>query len=112
LPWIIVLAPLIIPILFIALAIYLLPPIPRFVWFILAGLALVALAYSQNGRIIEWIDRVPWLRKNRKRLARSMRPIGVTMILGSLGALISQLNLRVFSRLYLRSGSLRPPSGT
>ena len=56
LPWIIVLAPVVVQLVILAVINYLLPPIPRSVWFILIGLALIALAFSQNGRIIEWID--------------------------------------------------------
>lgn len=112
LPWIIVLAPVVVSFALMALVIYLLPPLPRSVWVILGILVVTALAYSQNGRIIDWVDRVPWLKKNRKRLAKAMQPMGVTMILGAIGAAISQLNLQVFNRLYLRAGRVRQASKT
>ena len=107
LPWIIMLLPSVIPVGSSALLIYLLPPIPNSAW-ILLGLALVTIvALVQNARIVQWLDQVAWIRRNRSRLVTALKPIGITMLLGAVGALTSWVNLRIFNRLFLRYGRLR-----
>ncbi len=106
LPWVIVLAPLIVPVIAVGLVIYLLPPLPWWVWAGVAVLLLSALAYTQNAQIIALIDRVPTLRRWRRRLATLMLPFGVPALAGLAGAAATWLHLRIFDRLYLRYGKL------
>jgi len=107
LPWIIVILPTLIPIGLSVLLIYLLPPIPTAAWVVLALLVLTAVAFIQNARIIEWLDQIEWVRHLRRRLATALKPIGITMVVGMIGALASWINLRIFNRLFLRYGRLR-----
>jgi NTE family protein len=107
LPWLVIVLISMIPVGFSALLIYLLPPIPTAAWVVLGLLALSAVAFIQNARIIEWLDQVEWIRQARRRLATALKPIGTTMVLGAIGALASWFNLRVFNRLFLRYGRLR-----
>jgi predicted acylesterase/phospholipase RssA len=106
LPWVIIILPLLIPIGFSFLLIYLLPPIPTSAWVVLGLLVLTAVAYVQNARIIEWLDQIAWVRRARMRLAGLLAPVGFTMVLGAIGAVASWINLRVFNRLFLRYGRL------
>lgn len=106
LPWLIAIVPTLIPISFSILLIYFLPPIPTSAWVVL-GLMLISLvAYTQNARIIAWLDQVESFKRARQKLAIALRPIGITMLLGMTGALVSQINLRVFNTLFLRYGRL------
>jgi NTE family protein len=107
LPWLVIVLISMIPVGLSALLIYLLPPIPTAAWVVLGLLALSAVAFIQNARIIEWLDQVEWIRQARRRLATALKPIGTTMVLGAIGALASWFNLRVFNRLFLRYGRLR-----
>lgn len=107
LPWLIMVVPSTIPVGSAVLLIYLLPPIPTAAWVVLGLLALTAVAFVQNARIIEWLDQMEWARKSRRKLAAALRPIGTTMVLGGIGALASWINLRIFNRLFLRYGRLR-----
>ncbi len=106
-PWLVILLLSLIPVSVIALVIYLLPPIPTSAWVILGGIALTAVAFIQNARIIEWLDQVEWVRRGRRRLAKALRPVGANMLLGTLGALSSWINLNIFNRLFLRYGRMR-----
>ena len=107
LPWLVIVLVSMIPVGLSALLIYLLPPIPTAAWVVLGLLALSAIAFIQNARIIEWLDQVQWIRQSRRRLAIALKPIGTTMVLGAIGALASWFNLRIFNRLFLRYGRLR-----
>lgn len=111
LPWAIVILPTLIPIGLSALLIYLLPPIPTAAWVVLGLLVLTAVAFVQNARIIEWLDQIEWVRRLRRRLAIALKPIGITMVVGMIGALASWINLQVFNRLFLRYGRLRDGRG-
>jgi len=106
-PWLVILLLSLVPVSVIALVIYLLPPIPTSAWVVLGGIALTAVAFIQNARIIEWLDQVEWVRRGRRRLARALRPVGANMLLGALGALSSWINLNIFNRLFLRYGRMR-----
>jgi NTE family protein len=106
LPWVIIGLLSLIPIALSALLIYLLPPVPTAAWIILVLLILIAIAFVQNARIIEWLDQVEWVRRWRRRLATALRPIGATTVLGAVGALASWFNLRIFNPLFLRYGKL------
>lgn len=107
LPYVIILLPMLIPLTFFFVLIYFLPPIPVSAWLILGGLAIIGVAFSQNARIIELLDQVPLLRRWRQRLATAMKPLGVTVMLGMVGAGLSVVTLKVFNRLYLRYGKLK-----
>ncbi|MCB1854707.1 MAG: patatin-like phospholipase family protein [Pseudomonadales bacterium] len=109
-PWVVIALLSLIPLGLLALFIYLLPPIPRSAWLVLGVIALTAVAFIQNTRIVEWLDQVQWLRPVRRKLANTLRPVGATMLLGALGALSSWINLRIFNRLFLRYGRLRDQS--
>ncbi|MDG2045633.1 MAG: patatin-like phospholipase family protein [Halioglobus sp.] len=106
LPYVIILLPMLIPIAFMVTLIYFLPPIPISAWLILGGFVITGVAFSQNARITEKMDRVPMFRRWRKRLAVAMKPLGITVILGIIGAGISLVILKVFNRLFLRYGKL------
>ncbi len=106
LPYLIILLPMLIPIAFMFTLIYFLPPIPISAWLILGGLAITGVAFSQNARITEKMDQVPVFRRWRRRLAIVMKPLGITVILGMIGAGASLITLKVFNRLFLRYGKL------
>jgi predicted acylesterase/phospholipase RssA len=110
LPWLIVIAPLLLPVALIVVGFYLLPPLPGWLWGVVALLALSLLAYSQNSRIVRWMDSIDWLRRARARLAHSMAPLGVSSLIGLGGAIVTAIHLRIFDRLFLRYGRL--PSAT
>lgn len=84
----------------------LLPPLPPWVWGALGVVALSLVAYSQNARIIQLLDRIPPFRRSRRRLARALTPLGVPMLLGLLGAVITWVHLNVFDRLFLWYGAV------
>jgi NTE family protein len=106
LPYVIILLPMLIPIAFLFALIYFLPPIPISAWLILGGLVITGIAFSQNARITEKMDQVPVFRRWRKRLAIAMKPLGITVILGMIGAGVSSVTLKVFNRLFLQYGKL------
>jgi hypothetical protein len=106
LPYVIILLPMLIPIAFLFALIYFLPPIPISAWLILGGLVITGIAFSQNARITEKMDQVPVFRRWRKRLAIAMKPLGITVILGMIGAGVSSVALKVFNRLFLQYGKL------
>ncbi len=111
LPYLIALTPLFLQIALIALALYLLPPlppVPPLVWVLLAVIVLSIVAYSQNARINQFIDRVPRLRLLRGRLAIAMRPLGIPALAGLTAAVFAWIQLRIFDRLFLRYGRLNP----
>jgi len=66
----------------------------------------IDIAFSQNARIIEKLDQFPAFTRFRRRLAVIMRPLGMTVMLGMLGAGVCRVNLRVFNRLFLKYGRL------
>ena len=106
LPYLILVIPMIIPVALLGLLIYMLPPVPLEVWVVLALLGLIGIAFSQNARIIEKLDQFPAFTRFRRRLAVIMRPLGMTVMLGMLGAGVCRVNLRVFNRLFLKYGRL------
>ena len=106
LPWVIAIAPTLIPLAFAVLLIYLLPPIPVAAWVVLGVMAIVAVALAQNARIVGWLDQIESFRRARLRLAAALRPVGITMMLGWVGALASWINLRIFNPLFLKYGRL------
>lgn len=111
LPYVILLAPVALPVLALLGLLWLLPPLPWWVW---AGVALVALsgvAYSQNARINQWIDRVPLLARWRRRLGAVLAPVGVPALIGLITATVVQIHLRIFDRLFLYYGGLDTARG-
>ncbi|MEE4379395.1 MAG: patatin-like phospholipase family protein [Candidatus Competibacteraceae bacterium] len=72
----------------------------------LALLVLSGLAYSQNARINIWLDRFDLIRRNRRRLALAMTPLGIPTVVGMVGAVVTHLHLHIFDRLFLRYGRL------
>jgi len=103
LPYVIVLAALMVPIGAVAFVLSLLP------WWVSGLLALGLLsiaAYSQNGRINQYLDRVEWWRRARRRLARAMMPLGIPTLLGLSVAVATWVHLNVFDRLFLRYGRI------
>ena len=106
LPYVIILLPMLIPVAFTFALIYFLPPIPVSAWLILGGLVITGIAFSQNARITEKLDQVPVFRRWRKRLAVAMKPLGITVILGMIGAGVTSVSLKVFNRLFLDYGRL------
>jgi predicted acylesterase/phospholipase RssA len=107
LPWVIVFLANLIPIFLSALLIYLLPPIPTSAWVILGLIVLSAVAYVQNARIIDWLDQVTWFKRARNWLAAALKPVGITVILGMIGAAATWINLRILNRLFLRYGAVK-----
>lgn len=107
LPYVVVIAPLMIPVALFALLIYLLPPIPTPAWVVLGAIVLVGVAFSQNARILELLDQVEAFRRFRVRLAVALRPLGVTVIMGAVAAAACRLYLNVFNRMFLRYGRLQ-----
>lgn len=105
LPYAIIVLPLIIPAVLLGVLIYFMPPVPTQAWVVLVAVAIVGITFSQNARIVERLDQVPVLKRFRKRLAIVMRPLGVTVVLGMLGAGITRVNLRVFHPLFLKYGA-------
>ncbi|MCB1708787.1 MAG: patatin-like phospholipase family protein [Halioglobus sp.] len=110
-PWIIVFLVNLIPVGSVLLLIYLLPPIPTSAWVVLGLLVLSAVAYVQNARIIEWVDQVDWLKRARYGLAAALKPVGVTVMLGMVGALATWVNLRILNRLFLSYGAVKRGDG-
>ncbi len=106
LPWLIVIVPALLPLFLAVMVFHLLPPLPGWLWGVLALLALSGLAYGQNPRIVRWMDSVDWLRSARARLARWMAPLGVSSLIGLGGSILTGIHLRVFDRLFLYYGRL------
>ncbi len=107
LPWVIAILPTLIPLSATIVAIYLLPPIPTPAWVVIGLMALTAITYMQNARIVAWLDQVEVFKRVRKKLGKVLEPLGITMILGLIGAMASWVNLRIFNPLFLRYGRLR-----
>jgi NTE family protein len=107
LPWIIAILPTLFPVALGFLLIYFLPPIPTSAWVVLGLLLVTALAFSQNARIIGWLDQVDGFKRARRKLATALRPLGVTTLLGLSAALTSWIYLKVFNTLFLHYGRLK-----
>lgn len=110
LPYLIIILPMIIPIMFLGILLYFMPPIPTQAWVVLIAIAIIGITFSQNARIVERLDQVPAIKRFRRRMAVVMRPLGVTVALGMIGAGITWVNLRVFHPLFLKYGSHRKPA--
>ncbi len=101
LPYTIVIAALLVPV---GTVVFVLSLFPWWVSGLLALGLLSIVAYSQNARINQYIDRVERLRRARRRLARAMTPLGIPTLLGSIGAVVTWVHLSIFDRLFLRYG--------
>ena len=102
-PYAIVLAALMVPVGAVAFVLSLLP------WWVSGLLALSLLsmvAYSQNARINQYLERVEWLRRARRRLARVMAPLGIPTLLGLSVAAVTWVHLNLFDRLFLHYGRI------
>ena len=78
-------------------------------WWVSGLLALGLLsvvAYSQNARINQYLNRVERWRRARRRLARAMTPLGIPTLLGLIVAVASRLYLSIFDRLFLHYGRI------
>ncbi len=107
LPYAIVLAALVAPAGVVAFVLSLLP------WWVSGLLALGLLssvAYSQNTRINQYLNRVERLRRARRRLAKAMAPLGIPTLLGLLVAGTTRVYLSIFDRLFLHYGRIERPS--
>jgi hypothetical protein len=67
---------------------------------------LSSVAYSQNARINQYLNRVERLRRARRWLARAMAPLGIPTLLGLIVAVASRLYLSIFDRLFLHYGRI------
>jgi NTE family protein len=102
-PFAIVLAALMVPVSAVAFVLSLLP------WWVSGLLALGLLsvvAYSQNARINQYLNRVERWRRARRRLARAMTPLGIPTLLGLSVAVGTWVHLNIFDRLFLRYGGI------
>jgi NTE family protein len=112
-PYVIICAPLLLPVGLSALILYLLPPIPSVAWVLLGLVALSILVYSKNASISRMIDRVPVLQRLRRRLNKTLAPLGVPALIGLVSSIVAWIQLRIFNRLFLHYGRLdggaRPP---
>ncbi len=104
-PYAIVLAALLIPV---SIIVFVLSLFPWWVSGLLALGLLSIVAYSQNARINQYIDRVERLRRARRRLARAMTPLGIPVLLGAIGAVVTWVHLTIFDRLFLCYGRVQP----
>jgi hypothetical protein len=78
-------------------------------WWVSGLLALGLLsvvAYSQNARINQYLNRVERWRRARRRLARAMTPLGIPTLLGLSVAVGTWVHLNIFDRLFLRYGGI------
>jgi len=103
LPYVIVLAALMVPLSAGAFVLSFLP------WWVsaLLGLGLLSsIAYSQNARINQYLNRVERLRRARRRLAKAMAPLGIPTLLGLSVAVAAQVYLNIFDRLFLHYGRI------
>jgi NTE family protein len=73
---------------------------------LLALVPLSVMAYSQNARINHYIDKVEWLCRARRRLARAMTPLGIPALIGLAVAVVTWVHLNIFDRLFLRYGRI------
>ena len=103
LPYVIVLAALMVPLSAGAFVLSFLP------WWVsaLLGLGLLSsVAYSQNARINQYLNRVERLRRVRRRLAKAMAPLGIPTLLGLSVATAARVYLSIFDRLFLHYGRI------
>ena len=103
LPYVIVLAALMVPLSAGAFVLSFLP------WWVsaLLGLGLLSsVAYSQNARINQYLNRVERLRRARRRLAKAMAPLGIPTLLGLSVAVAARVYLNIFDRLFLHYGRI------
>ncbi len=104
LPYIIVLAALMAPV---GVGIFALSFLPWWVSALLGLGLLSSVAYSQNTRINQYLNRVERLRRARRRLAKAMAPLGIPTLLGLIVAATSRVYLSIFDRLFLHYGRIR-----
>jgi hypothetical protein len=102
-PYAIVLAALMVPV---GAAAFVLALLPWWVSGLLALGLLSIVAYSQNARVNQYLDRVERWRRVRRRLARAMTPLGIPTLLGSSVAVATWVHLNLFDRLFLRYGRI------
>ncbi|MCP5420359.1 MAG: patatin-like phospholipase family protein [Gammaproteobacteria bacterium] len=108
LPYLIVLSALFPPVLILlAVGMYGLYLLPKWASILVAVVLLSLIAYSQNSRINQWLDRLPWYRRTRQRLVVALVPLGIPVLLGILVALVARIQLNVFDRLFLKYGRFR-----
>ena len=105
LPYVIVLAALMAPV---SVGIFALSFLPWWVSALLGLGLLSSVAYSQNTRINQYLNRVERLRRARRRLAKAMAPLGIPTLLGLIVAAASRVYLSIFDRLFLHYGRIRP----
>lgn len=105
LPYVIVLAALMAPV---SVGIFALSFLPWWVSALLGLGLLSSVAYSQNTRINQYLNRVERLRRARRRLAKAMAPLGIPTLLGLIVAATSRVYLSIFDRLFLHYGRIRP----
>jgi len=103
LPYVIVLAALLVPA---GAGVFVLSLLPWWVSGLLALGLLSSVAYSQNARINQYLNRVERLRRARRWLARAMAPLGIPTLLGLIVAVASRLYLSIFDRLFLHYGRI------
>jgi NTE family protein len=104
-PYVIVITALLFPVSITVFILYLiLSRLPLWATGLLALVPLSVVAYSQNARINQYIDKVEWLRRARSRLARAMAPLGIPALIGLAGAVVTWVHLNIFDRLFLRYG--------
>ena len=102
-PYAIVLAALMVPV---GVGAFVLSLLPWWVSGLLALGLLSIVAYSQNARINQCLDRVERLRRARRRLAKAMTPLGIPTLLGLSVAAATWVHLNLFDRLFLRYGRI------
>jgi NTE family protein len=102
-PYAIVFTALLLPVSVTVFVLSLLPPL-------ILGLLTLALlsivAYSQNTRINQLIDKVAALRRGRERLARALTPLGIPALIGLTAAVVAWIHLNIFDKLFLRYGRI------
>jgi hypothetical protein len=103
LPYLIVLAALTAPA---GAGVFVLSLLPWWVSGLLVLGLLSSVAYSQNARINQYLNRVERLRRARRRLAKAMAPLGIPTFLGLIVAVASRLYLGIFDRLFLYYGRI------
>ncbi|HYQ92332.1 MAG TPA: patatin-like phospholipase family protein, partial [Candidatus Competibacteraceae bacterium] len=97
-PYAIVLAALLVPV---SIIVFVLSRFPWWVSGLLVLFLLSIVAYSQNARINQYIDKVERLRRARRRLAKALTPLGIPALLGAIGAVVTWVHLTIFDRLFL-----------
>ena len=103
LPYAIVLAALMAPL---GAGAFVLSFLPWWVSALLALSLLSSVAYSQNARINQYLNRVERLRRARRRLAKAMAPLGIPTLLGLSVAAAARVYLGIFDRLFLHYGRI------